>query len=267
MMLRFLLLLFISLAAQAQELDIFFEYDRFDLNAGAVNKLERWLAENPDAEVTRLQGYCDWKGRNAYNDSLSLKRIRTVYDYLLSKNVEVVPDYQAKGYGEDFKQSPVQAENRKVTVSWRKREKPQPPAVDRDKAPSLPEVSELRKLILDAKEGDVVLLPQLHFHNNSATLIKTSEPVLYELFCILRDHPGLKVEIRGHICCQLKDDVRNVSTARAKAVYQYLIRNQIARGRLSYKGYGIQMPLHPIPEKSAGEENDNRRVDIRILSK
>ncbi len=255
----------VSFAVHGQQLEIFFEYDRYDLNMGAQAKLDRWLAEHPDAEVTKLYGYCDWKGRNAYNDSLSLKRIRSVYDYLISKNVEVLPDYEAKGYGEDFEQSPIQAENRKVVMAWRIRERPV--VKDLSKAPGLPTVSELRKLVDNAKKGDVVLLPQLYFFNNSARLVPKSEPVLYELLCILRDNPMLKVEIRGHICCQPVEDVNNVSTARAKAVFQYLLRNKITRNRLTYKGYGIQMPLHPIPEQDAGEENDNRRVDILILSK
>lgn len=258
-------MILLSCLGRAQTLDIFFEYNRYDLNDGALMKLDRWLSENPDAEVTKLYGYCDWKGRNAYNDSLSLKRIRTVYEYLLSKNVTVLPDYEAKGYGEDFEQSPIQAENRKVLISWRQRVRP--PIKDPSKAPGLPEVSELRKLVSQAKEGDVVLLPQLYFFNNSARLVPKSEPVLYELLCILRDNPTLKVEIRGHICCQPKEDINNVSTARAKAVFQYLLRNKITRNRLTYKGYGIQMPIHPIPEQDAGEENDNRRVDIRIISK
>lgn len=258
-------LLLSAFCVRAQQLDVFFEYDKFELNPGAINKLDRWLAENPDAEVTRLYGYCDWKGRNAYNDSLSLKRIRSVYEFLVSHNVDVLPGYEAKGYGEDFEQSPVQAENRKVSISWRLKEKPKAP--DKNDAPSLPDVSQLRQLISEAKEGDVVLLPQLYFLNNSATLVKKSEPVLYELFCILRDNPNLKIEIRGHICCQPKLDINNVSTARAKAVYQYLIRNKVVRSRMSYKGYGIQMPIHPIPEADAGQENDNRRVDIRIVSK
>ena len=56
-----------------------------------------------------------------------------------------------------------------------------------------------------------------------------------------------------------------VSTARAKAIYNFLILNKVDRKRLSFKGYGVSRPIHPIPEKNATEEDENRRVEIMIL--
>ena len=47
----------------------------------------------------------------------------------------------------------------------------------------------------------------------------------------------------------------------------YIIKNGINRNRMSFKGFGTSKPIHPIPEKSAQEEEDNRRVEIMILSK
>jgi flagellar motor protein MotB len=46
-----------------------------------------------------------------------------------------------------------------------------------------------------------------------------------------------------------------------------LIQNGINRKRISYKGYGNTRPVHPIPEKSPEEEEDNRRVEIMIVEK
>ena len=34
---------------------------------------------------------------------------------------------------------------------------------------------------------------------------------------------------------------------------------------MTYKGYGVSRPVHPIPEKSPEEEDDNRRVEILIV--
>jgi flagellar motor protein MotB len=47
----------------------------------------------------------------------------------------------------------------------------------------------------------------------------------------------------------------------------FLIKNGINRNRMSFKGFGTSKPIYPIPEKSAQEEEDNRRVEIMILSK
>jgi outer membrane protein OmpA-like peptidoglycan-associated protein len=34
---------------------------------------------------------------------------------------------------------------------------------------------------------------------------------------------------------------------------------------MTYKGYGVSRPIHPIPEQNSLEEDENRRVEILIL--
>jgi outer membrane protein OmpA-like peptidoglycan-associated protein len=65
----------------------------------------------------------------------------------------------------------------------------------------------------------------------------------------------------------MNGDINNVSTARARAIYNYLIRSKIDRMRMTFKGYGTSKPIHPIPEKTEQEENENRRVEILIVEK
>jgi outer membrane protein OmpA-like peptidoglycan-associated protein len=81
----------------------------------------------------------------------------------------------------------------------------------------------------------------------------------------MNDNPKLKIEIQGHICCKLPSEYDAVSTARARAIFNFLILNKIDRKRLSFKGYGVSRPIHPIPEKNSQEEDDNRRVEIMII--
>ena len=47
----------------------------------------------------------------------------------------------------------------------------------------------------------------------------------------------------------------------------FLLRNKIDRKRMSFKGYGTSRPIHPIPEKTEQEEDENRRVEILIVEK
>ena len=83
----------------------------------------------------------------------------------------------------------------------------------------------------------------------------------------MEENPKLKIEIQGHICCQTAGDLNDVSTARARAIYNFLLRNKIDRKRMSFKGYGTSRPIHPIPEKTEQEEDENSRVEILIVEK
>ena len=237
--------------------DVFFEFDKYFLTDDAVATLEKTLPENPNIVVSKIFGYCDWKGSNGYNDTLSLKRVREVYHFLRNKGIKIKSDYESKGFGEDFEQSEVQAENRKVTVVYEEL-KPEK-TTDYKKA--------LTELVKNSAVGDKIKLQNINFRNNSAVIVPKSKPVLYDLLCVMEENPTLKIEIQGHICCQTKTDEFDVSTARARAIYMFLIRNKIDRKRLTYKGYGITRPIYPIPEKSEAEADENRRVEIMIVEK
>jgi outer membrane protein OmpA-like peptidoglycan-associated protein len=62
-------------------------------------------------------------------------------------------------------------------------------------------------------------------------------------------------------------DLNDVSTARARAIYNFLLRNKISKSRMTFKGYGTSRPVHKIPERNSFEEDENRRVEIMILEK
>ena len=56
-----------------------------------------------------------------------------------------------------------------------------------------------------------------------------------------------------------------LSTARAKAVVDYLIKKGISPSRLTYKGYAYSQPV--APNKTAKGRAQNRRVEFKVLSK
>lgn len=111
-------LMLFTAVLHAQQLTLYFDFDRYDLNPNAQAQLQTWLVENPNIEVSKIYGFCDWKGSNHYNDTLSVKRVKTVLDYLKEKNISVSQGYEIKGFGEDFPQSKVQSENRKVIINY-----------------------------------------------------------------------------------------------------------------------------------------------------
>lgn len=254
------LLLFIPAVIVAQErVTVFFDFNKYELNPKAVATLNSWIAQGHNLEVTKIYGFCDWKGTNVYNDSLSLKRVNTVFDFLQSRNIKVRPNYEIRGFGEDFEQSDVQSENRKVTIDYQ---------ITKDLAAAVvPENSAAwQDKIKNGKTGDLVKLENINFYNMSARIVPQSKTILKDLLCVMQDNPNLKIEVQGHICCQLSGDINGISVARAKAIYNFLIANKIKRDRLSFKGYGVSKPIYPIPEKNNFEQDQNRRVEILIVA-
>lgn len=249
-----------SLTAQ-EKMEVFFDFDTYEINMAANQKLTDWVTASKNIEVQKIYGYCDWKGSNPYNDTLSWKRVNAVYEFLRDRKIKIKSDYESKGFGKDFEQSKIQSENRKVTIVYEIIKE----AVPKTKEAIL--LEELNSALKAAKAGDIIKLKNIYFFNNSPKLLPKSKPVLYELLCVMDDNPNLKIEIQGHICCQTQAGKYDVSEARAKAIYNFLIQNKVNRKRLTYKGFGTTRPVHPIPEQSEQEEEDNRRVEIMIVEK
>jgi outer membrane protein OmpA-like peptidoglycan-associated protein len=98
---------------------------------------------------------------------------------------------------------------------------------------------------------------------------------LEELLAVMKKNKTLKIQVQGHICClpgnvdglDEETGTNNLSELRAKAVWEYLIKNGIEETRVSYIGFGHNQPIYPYPEKTELEKTLNRRVEIKILSK
>ena len=242
-----------------EKVEVFFDFNKYNLTPEAVTTLNDWILKQPKSKVLKIYGFCDWKGTNSYNNTLSMQRVQAVFDYLTENKIEIAQDYIQKGFGENFTQDKNQALNRKVEISYTFKA----PQVHKE-VPVVKEVT-LSEKVKSAKKGDKIILKNINFYNNSARVVPASKSVLYDLLCVMQDNPTLKIEIQGHICCQLASSMDHISTARARAIYNHLVQNKIARNRLTYKGYGTSNPLYPIPEKSDFEQNENRRVEIKIV--
>ena len=109
------------------------------------------------------------------------------------------------------------------------------------------------------------MMNNLYFYDRSGIFVPESLPVMEELLQFMVAHPKVKIEIQGHICCQLGEDPEDIALVRAIAVHNYLVANDIDDTRLQYKSFGSTQPIHKIPEKNEKERNENRRVEILIL--
>jgi outer membrane protein OmpA-like peptidoglycan-associated protein len=247
-----LLFLFSLNCLSQKQFEVFFDFNKDFPNQSSILSLNEWIANNKDIEITKLLGFCDSIDTRNYNKHLAERRIESVQELLEKSGIKFNLNLEKVAYGKDFKQSKIQAENRKVSIFYS------------ELHPTVTE-SELTKQIRNSKVGETIKLPNIYFFNNSARIVPKSEATLYDLLCALVDNPKIKIEIQGHICCQTEADKNDISTARARAIYNYLLRNKIDRKRMSYKGYGITRPIHKIPERNEEEANENRRVEILIL--
>jgi outer membrane protein OmpA-like peptidoglycan-associated protein len=115
-------------------------------------------------------------------------------------------------------------------------------------------------LVTDTLEvGEKVLLRNIYFEFDEATLTRTSNTELDRLVALLKRFPSLEIRINGHT------DVRGteaytlaLSERRTKSVVDYLVQRGIAPSRLSNKGFGESQPI--------GDDHAvNRRVEFEVM--
>ncbi len=266
-----LLLILVSLPGWAQSLSsiqVHFAFDKWELTASSKATLDSLTDSLDMADRIELHGHCDAIGGNAYNDHLSAKRVQAVNKYLLSigwerQDIKVV---QAHGKNIPLNKnlSPEERSlNRRVEI------KIIHALVSKDKS--------LTEKLADSTltTGTNIVLRNINFVGGMHQFLRESAPMLVELVDAMNAYPKLVIRIEGHICCNpspgdgldLETDITNLSEARAKAVKDYLVRNDIAPDRVSYKGFGHSSPIYPYPEKTEEERTQNRRVEIKIISK
>ncbi len=114
--------------------------------------------------------------------------------------------------------------------------------------------------------GSKIILKNIFFEFDKATLRPESIPELERLIKLLNDVPTLKIEISGHT-----DNIgsalynQELSEKRAKAVVDYLTAKGIDESRLTYKGFGFSQPIAPNDTEEGRALN--RRTEFKVTSK
>lgn len=285
---------FVGWHASAQEkFTVYFDSNKWDLKKTELTRLQEWIAFHANDKIVAINGYTDEDGTTGFNDTLAAKRVTAIYK-LISGKVKIREDFQTRSYGEQHDQSANKAENRRVSIYYilskdlaredeilgikvklePKPETPRAPVmypkniVLEGPGGSKKEYvlnQEFMKQVGEAKAGEKLKIDNLNFVINTFAVVNESRPKLYELLIVMERNPQLKIEIQGHLCC-MPTDKQDLSTQRAKAVYNFLIKNGIDKSRLSYKGFGSSQPVFPIPEKDEPERAANRRVEVAIVA-
>ncbi|MBC7487991.1 MAG: PD40 domain-containing protein [Cytophagaceae bacterium] len=116
----------------------------------------------------------------------------------------------------------------------------------------------------NVKAGTKIVLRNVFFDIDKATLRKESENELNKLTEVLQQNPGLSIEISGHTDSDGEAQHNtDLSQARAQAVYDYLVSKSVAKEKMRYKGYG---ELKPVVNNDSPENKQlNRRTEIEFL--
>ncbi|MFN4082836.1 MAG: OmpA family protein [Bacteroidia bacterium] len=114
------------------------------------------------------------------------------------------------------------------------------------------------------RAGAKMVLNNIFFDTDKFNLKDESLVELNKLVQLLNTNTSVKIEIGGHT--DNTGDVKKnltLSQNRAKAVFDYLVKNNISANRLSYKGYADTQPVadNNTPEGKA----KNRRTEIKIV--
>lgn len=144
----------------------------------------------------------------------------------------------------------------------------------------LPEASGYREykkdvLMKKVSVGEKIVLRNIFYDLNKATLRPESKTELERLIQLMNDNPTLKIELSGHTDSR-GDAAYNMklSKDRAASVVKYLVEHGIPASRLESAGYGETQLIHTDAEiyklptvKREELHQENRRTEFKILAK
>lgn len=136
--------------------------------------------------------------------------------------------------------------------------------VNQNKANSIsePEIVEIE--LQPIQIGAEVQLYNIYFETDSFRILQQSESELQNVVAFLKNNTKLKIEIQGHTDSSGNaENNKLLSENRAKSVVDYLVKNGIAKNRLTFKGYGDKVPI--ASNETPEGRMLNRRTTIKIL--
>ena len=265
--LLFLLFSVVSFAQEDEEVhSIFFEFDKYNLKEEQANAVVAFVSKIDTSRIESVQifGYCDDRGKDQYNYTLSTNRANTVKNKLIERGIKskIIITLEGKGrimLDEDMQTNVPEArsKNRRVDVVVNFK----PIVIEDLKIPGV--YSTIKK---DRIVGDRIYLDHVLFERGSSQLTYKAKKELDRIALELHKYKNIHFEIQGHVCCTptfQKEAVdrdtkkRELSTNRAKRVYNYFLMKRISKVRMSYKGYGNTQSL------KQGSTLD-RRVELLI---
>lgn len=255
---------------------VYFETDKYIVPETEKNRL---LLFTQDLDINKIKkisiyGFCDDRGSNNYNLVLSQNRANAIKKLFSfgGINEKLISNVDGKGEvllkivtAEDL--NIIRGLNRKVEINVEYNS----PKKEVVKVEEEKENIDNRKKPLTLESnllvGDKIVLNKILFRTGYSYILEESIPVLEKIARILKEKNKVYFTIQGHVCCTAngRDAIdrgtgrRNLSLARARYIYEYLMKNGVARKRMKYVGLKHKYPL-------GGDPKFDRRVEIEIIN-
>ena len=261
-----LLCIQVSFAQKERKHVVYFETDQYSIVETERYRLLLFLQEieGLDIEKISIYGFCDDRGSDSYNLKLSQQRADAIKEVFSNNEIteSLITNVDGKGeillkiIKEDDIQK-IRGLNRKVEIIVAPYDPPRPKVVRKSTTDKL--------LSKKLKIGDKIVLENLLFQTGYSYLIEESKAKLDTIVTALLKRPEIYFSVEGHVCCtngdrdaiDRKTNIRNLSVARAKYIYDYFASKGIDEARMRYVGMRRRFPLGGLPE-------NDRRVEIRV---
>lgn len=113
------------------------------------------------------------------------------------------------------------------------------------------------------QEGDNLVLNNIQFEVNSATLLAAGKAELDKLAAFMKQNEGIEILLSGHTSSEGGAALnRELSLKRVRTCKNYLVGKGIDDGRITIKGFGPDMPI--APNDTEANRAKNRRVEMKI---
>ena len=265
----FFILLFITgqlLQAQTNNAHVvYFDTGQYNVPDIETNRLVLFIQSLKDIQIERISiyGFTDDRGTDNYNLALSQNRANAIKKIFSRFGVDDNLISNVDGKGEVLLRvvsldnlNIIRGLNRKVEINI---EYPKNEEVKEE------ENKTTNFLSGDLSVGDKITLDNILFKTGYSSLENESIEVLEGVASDLLKRKDIYFTIQGHVCCtkNSRDAIdkrtgkRNLSMARAKYIYNYLIKKGVKRNRMRYVGLRNKYPL-------GGATKYDRRVEIKI---
>lgn len=287
----FIFLLAQLISAQDNSYNVFFETDKFSISNSEKQKLDKFISSLDTSQIYSISiyGYCDDRGSINYNQALSEKRANSIKTFFLSNGFESEKIKTISGKGEielppisNEKIGAIRSKNRRVSIAINNPElevtsKERESVAAKKKTLDLPK-SEAKIIVIkghpnnniemlndELKVGDKIRFENLYFETGYSFLLPESKKELEKISEILVKRNNIFFTIEGHVCCtadtrdalDLKTKEINLSIARAKYIYDFLVEKGVEKYRMKYVGMKRKFPL-------GGDPKYDRRVEFLI---
>jgi outer membrane protein OmpA-like peptidoglycan-associated protein len=258
------------LQAQANNAHVvYFETGKYNVPDIETNRLVLFIKSLKDNQIERISiyGFTDDRGSDNYNLTLSQNRANAIKKIFSGFGVDDNLISNVDGKGEVLLRvvssdnlNIIRGLNRKVEINIEYKEKEGVVVEIKEE-----DIGTKQFLSDNIAVGDKITLDNILFKTGYSSLEVESINVLEAIAEALLKRKDLYFTIQGHVCCtnnagdaiDKKTGKRNLSLARAKYIYEYLIGKGVKKSRMKYVGLRNKYP-------KGGAAKYDRRVEIKI---